>query len=277
MTPILGGYVTLTANDYFEFPAYVANPLKPARAAVVLLQEMDQRLQCEPSQARGRQQRVKPERFKIASPWRALAEKYAALGYLAIVPSTYNRGVYGTDFSYRHEFNTSTRTWHLVRPVEPMPADKVMLDVQAAIEHGKLNTMTGGVGLVGYCWGGLLAWRAASELDGVSAAVIYYGGGMTLSGDASRQPLCPVMAHFPKDKRWMAESTVERFMTQQPRVASHVYDVRRGFNVERRQAYDGQAARLAHERTQRFLTEHLMTPPIFELDSIISLPQNSLY
>lgn len=266
-----GYYINLTASDYFEFPAYVATPLGPARAAVVVLQEMDQRLHSESNLPHGRQLRVKPDRFKIAAPWRAVAEEFAALGYLAIVPSSYNRGVYGTDFGYRHEFNASTRGWHLVRPVEPMPSDKVMLDIQAAIEHGQLNTMTGGVGLVGYCWGGLLAWRAASMLEGVSAAVTYYGGGMTLAEDANREALCPVMAHFPTDKRWMSETTVKGFMAQQPAVKSYVYDARYGFNVERRQAYDAQSARLANERTLGFLREHLMTPPVFELDSILAI------
>ncbi len=272
MNKILGDYINLTASDSFEFPAYVASPLEPARAAVVILQEMDQRLHGESSHASGRKERVQPERFKVAALWRAVAEKYAALGYLAIVPSTYNRGVYGADFSYRHEFNGSTRGWHLVRPVEPLPTDKVMFDVQAAIDHGRLNTSTGGVALVGYCWGGLLAWRAASTLDSVTVAVSYYGGGMTLGEDAQRQPRCPMLAHFPRDKRWMSEAGVAQFMAQQPTVQSYLYDARYGFNVVRRQAHDAQAARLSKERTLAFLNEHLMALPVYEPATVMALP-----
>ena len=272
MKKILGDYLNLTASDGFECPAYVAVPVEPARAAVVILQEMDQRLHGDLNQSSGRQVRAKPDRFKVAAPWRAVAEKYAALGYLAIVPSTYNRGVSGTDFGYRHEFSSSTRGWHLVKPVEPMPSVKVMLDIQAAIAHGQLNTLTGGVGVVGYCWGGLLAWRAASMLEGVTATVSYYGGGMTLSEDAKRQPTCPVLAHFPRDKRWMSEEGVARFIDQQPAVQSYLYDARYGFNVERRQAYDAPAARLAKERTLAFLTKHLMALPVYEPETVIALP-----
>lgn len=275
MKKILGDYISLTASDEFEFPAYVATPLEPARAAVVILQEMDQRLHGESSQTMGRKARVKPERFKIGGPWRAVAEKFAALGYLAIVPSTYNRGVYGADFGFRHEFDSSTRGWHLVRPVEPMPSDKVMLDIQAAIEHGQLNTLTGGVGLVGYCWGGLLAWRAASKLKGVSAAVSYCGGGMTSAEDAKRQPRCPVMSHFPRDNRWISEITVGSFIAQQPAVESYVYDARNGFNFERRQAYDAPSARLAQERTLRFLSEHLMSLPGPETGAMMAISTDS--
>ncbi len=270
MKKTLGDYINLTASDNFEFPAYVATPLEPARAAVVILQEMDQRLHGESSHGTGRPARAKPERFKIGAPWRAVAEKFAAWGYLAIVPSTYNRGVYGADFGFRHEFNGSTRGWHLVRPVEPMPTDKVMLDIQAAIVHGQLNTLTGGVGLVGYCWGGLLAWRAASQLNGVRAAVSYYGGGMTLPEDAKRQAKCPVMAHFPRDKRWIAEITVGSFIAEQPAVESYVYDARYGFNAERRQAYDAASARLAQERTLGFLNDHLMSLPDPATDAMIA-------
>jgi len=268
----LGDYINLTASDRFEFPAYVATPQEPARAAVVILQEMDQRLHGESIQTSARHTRVKPERFKIGAPWRAVAKNFAALGYLAIVPSTYNRGVYGADFGFRHELDRSTRGWHLVRPVEPMSTDKVMLDVQATIEHAQLHTLTGGVGLVGYCWGGLLAWRAASQLAGVRAAVSYYGGGMTLAEDAKRQPLCPVMAHFPRDNRWISEITVGSFVAQQPSVESYVYDARYGFNAERRQAYDAPSARLAQERTLGFLSEHLMSLPVYEPDAVKALP-----
>ena len=275
MKKTLGDDISLTASDSFEFPAYVATPLEPARAAVVILQEMDQRLHGESIQTMGRKERVKPERFKIGAPWRAVAEKFAALGYLAIVPATYNRGVYGADFGFRHELDRSTRGWHLVRPVEPMPSDKVMLDIQAAIEHGQLNTLTGGVGLVGYCWGGLLAWRAASQLAGVSAAVSYYGGGMTLAEEAKRQPRCPVMAHFPRDNRWISEITVGSFVAQQPAVESYVYDARYGFNAERRQAYDAPSARLAQERTLGFLSEHLMSRPGPETDAMMAISMAS--
>jgi len=272
MKKILGDYINLTASDSFEFPAYVATPLEPARAAVVILQEMDQRFHGESSHVGGRPARLKQERFKIGAPWRAIAEKFAARGYLAVVPSTYNRGFYGVDFSYRHEFNGSSRGWHLVRPVEPMPTDKVMLDVQAAIEHAQLNTLTGAVGLLGYCWGGLLAWRAACELEGITAAVSYYGGGMTLPQDAKRQAKCPVMAHFPRDRRWISEITVGLFVAQQPAVESYVYDARYGFDVARRQAFDAASSHLAGERTLAFFSEHLLSPPTYDADMMAALP-----
>jgi carboxymethylenebutenolidase len=63
----------------------------------------------------------------------------------------------------------------------------------AAAPVGAAET-AGKVGVVGYCWGGTLAWASATQLDGLAAVVSYYGGG--IGGLAGEQPRCPVMLHF---------------------------------------------------------------------------------
>ena len=68
-----------------------------------------------------------------------------------------------------------------------------MPDIQAAIRYAAQG---GKVGIVGYCWGGLLTWRAACTLSGLTAAAPFYGGGMTTAAEAARTPKVPVMAHF---------------------------------------------------------------------------------
>jgi dienelactone hydrolase len=67
----------------------------------------------------------------------------------------------------------------------------------------------GKVGIVGYCWGGLLTWRAACTLSGLSAAVPYYGGGVTTEAETARQPRVPVLAHFADEDKWIPLDTVE--------------------------------------------------------------------
>ena len=81
-----------------------------------------------------------------------------------------------------------------------------------------------------------------------------------------------MLAHFPRDKRWMSEAGVAQFMAQQPTVQSYLYDARYGFNVVRRQAHDAQAARLAKDRTLAFLNEHLMALPVYEPATVMALP-----
>lgn len=71
--------------------------------------------------------------------------------------------------------------------VEALPAP-CCGNIQAAINEGAKRT-GGKVGITGFCWGGLLTWRAACELKGLAAAVTYYGGGMTTPEEAARQPV----------------------------------------------------------------------------------------
>jgi carboxymethylenebutenolidase len=140
--------------------------------------------------------------------------------------------------------------------VEALPAPGVMLDIQAAINHAA-QTSGGKVGIVGYCWGGLLTWRAACTLSGLTAAVPYYGGGMTAGEEPARRPACPVMAHFGNQDHWIPLDTVEAFKQAQPGVEVHVYEANHGFNCDQRGSYNEAAAKLAKQRALDFFAKHL--------------------
>ena len=86
--------------------------------------------------------------------------------------------------------------------VEALPGAGAMPDIQAAIDYAAQHG-GGKVGIVGFCWGGLLAWRAACSLKGLSAAACYYGGGMTTVAEVARQPQVPVLAHFGQRDHWI--------------------------------------------------------------------------
>jgi carboxymethylenebutenolidase len=131
-----------------------------------------------------------------------------------------------------------------------------MADIQAAVDHVAAQSK-GKVGVVGYCWGGLLTWRSAALVKGVSAAAPYYGGGVTTEAEAQRKPLCPVMAHFGEKDHWIPMETVESFKAAQPGVQVFVYQADHGFNCDERGAYDEAAAKLARQRTLDFFAQHL--------------------
>ena len=98
----------------------------------------------------------------------------------------------------------------------------MLQDIQAAIDYA---ARAGKVGIVGYCWGGLLTWRAACELlEGLAAAAPYYGGGMTTPEESARKPKVPVLAHFGNNDHWIPLDTVEAFKKAHPEVEVHVYD-----------------------------------------------------
>jgi carboxymethylenebutenolidase len=138
--------------------------------------------------------------------------------------------------------------------VEALPAPGVMQDIQAAIDEA---SQAGKVGIVGFCWGGLLTWRAACTLDGLSAAVPYYGGGVTTPDEAGRIPKVPVLAHFGAKDHYIPLPSVEAFGKAQPQVEVHVYEADHGFNCDHRGSYDSASAQLARERTRAFLARHL--------------------
>lgn len=228
----MGKFIDLKSADGFVFPAYVAEPAGKPKAAVVVLQEI----------------------FGVNSHIRSVADGYAAAGYLAVAPATFHRVQPGVDIGYT---DADMKTgMGLKAAVEALPAPGVLQDVQAAINHAA-QTSGGKVGIVGFCWGGLLTWRAACTLSGLSAAVPYYGGGMTAGEEPARKPACPVMVHFGDQDHWIPLDTVEAFKKAQPGVQVHVYAANHGFNCDQRGSYNEAAARLAKERTLAFFAQNL--------------------
>ncbi len=226
----MGETVQLKAADGQSVPAYVARPAGPPRGAVVVLQEI----------------------FGVNDHIRAVADGYAAEGYLAVAPATFHRARPGVDLGYGEEDKKAG--FALKTAVESLPAPGVMQDIQAAVDYA---AQAGKVGVVGYCWGGLLTWRAACLLSGVSAAAPYYGGGVTSPEEAARQPKAPVMAHFGERDQWIPMDSVRAFAQAHPEVQVFTYAADHGFNCDQRPVWDAAAAALARQRTLDFFAKHL--------------------
>ena len=220
----------LTAADGFTFPAYVAEPVQNPKGGLVLLQEI----------------------FGVNSHIRAVADAFAAEGYRVVAPATFHRIKPGVELGYTDAEMGEGFGYKMA--VDALPAPGVMQDIQAAIDEAADG---GPVGIVGYCWGGLLTWRAACTLTGLSAAVPYYGGGMTAGDDAALTPQVPVLAHFGDQDHWIPLDSVEAFRQAQPGVEVHVYAANHGFNCDQRGSFDEAAATLARQRTLAFLVKHL--------------------
>jgi carboxymethylenebutenolidase len=226
----MGKFIDLKSADGFVFPAYVAQPAGKPKAGIVVLQEI----------------------FGVNSHICSVADGYAAQGYLVVAPATFHRVKPGVNLGYSPDDMTAGVA--LKAAVEGLPAPGVMPDVQAAIAHA---AQAGKVGIVGYCWGGLLTWRSACMLDGLSAAVPYYGGGVTTPAEIARKPKVPVLAHFGDKDHWITLDSVEAFKKAHPEVEVHIYHADHGFNCDQRGSYDAAAAKLARERTLAFFAKHL--------------------
>ncbi|WP_066256072.1 dienelactone hydrolase family protein [Hydrogenophaga flava] len=226
----MGSFVQVTSADGFKFPAYVAQPAVQSRGGLVVLQEI----------------------FGVNSHIQAVADGYAAEGYFVVAPSTFHRVRQGVELGYTEA--DMGEGMALKTAVEALPPPGVMADIQAAIQ---LAAQGGKVGIVGYCWGGLLTWRSACTLQGLSAAVPYYGGGMTTPDEMARKEQVPTLAHFAEQDRWIPLDGVEAFRQAHPAVTVHLYPAHHGFNCDQRGSRDAPSAALARERTLAFLAQHL--------------------
>lgn len=228
----MGNFADLTSADGFKVPAWVAQPEGEARGAVVVLQEI----------------------FGVNSHIRAVADRLAARGYVAVAPATFARVQPNVDLGYSAQDMEAGIA--LKSQAEALPGQGVMPDIQAAIDHAA--QLSGGkVAIVGFCWGGLLTWRAACALDGLAAAVCYYGGGMTVGAEVERTPRVPVLAHFGSQDHFIALDSVQAFGRAHPEVEVHVYEADHGFNCDQRGSYDEAAAIAARERTLAFFAKHV--------------------
>jgi carboxymethylenebutenolidase len=222
--------ITLAAADGFKASAYVSEPSGKPKGAIVVLQEI----------------------FGVNSHIRGVADRYAAAGYLAIAPATFDR--IERDVQLGYTADDMTQGMRLKAAVEALPAPGVLQDIQAAVDFA---AKAGKVGIVGYCWGGLLVWRAAEQVRGLAAVVAYYGGGMTVGSEPSRKPAVPTMAHFGDQDAHITVESVKAFEKAQPEVEVHLYAANHGFNCEQRGSYNAGATATALERSLFHFGKHL--------------------
>jgi carboxymethylenebutenolidase len=226
----MGQFTELKAADAQAIPAYVAQPKSQPKGGIVVIQEI----------------------FGVNSHIRAVADGYAEQGYLAVAPAIFHRVKPNVELGYEQDDMAAGMA--LKTATEALPSPGVMQDIQVAIQHA---SQAGKVGIVGYCYGGLLTWRAACTLTGLSAAAPYYGGGVTTPDEIARRPKCPVLAHFGDQDHWISLESVEAFKKAHPEVEVHVYHANHGFNCDQRASYNAEAAKLARERTLAFFARHV--------------------
>lgn len=233
----MGEHIDLNNPQGRPTSAYLALPPGGAAAtgAIVVLQEI----------------------FGVNPHIRAVADDFALQGYLVIAPALFDRLEPGVELGYEPVDVEAGRA--LKTAAEALPAPGVLADIQAAIRHAA--AAQGGaplkVGIVGYCYGGLLSWRAACLLDGLAAAVTYYGGGMTSEAEAARTPKVPVLSHFGAQDSMIPNDSVDAFEQRRPEVQLHRYPAQHGFNCDQRGSYDAASAAKARDRTMAFFAEHL--------------------
>jgi carboxymethylenebutenolidase len=222
----VGQDIRLTASDNFQLSGYRAEPKTAPKAAVVVIQEI----------------------FGVNPHIRAVCDRLADEGYVAIAPAIFDRVEPNFTSGY------SPEEIAVARKFVANPDWAAMLrDTQAAIDAVK---NVGPVGIIGFCLGGSVAYAAATKLSGLSAAIGYYGGAVVRFADD--KPNVPTQLHFGEKDAGIPLSDVEAIRAKRPDVEIHVYPgAQHGFHCDERASYDKTSSDIAWPRSMDFFAKYL--------------------
>jgi carboxymethylenebutenolidase len=220
----MGSTIELTSADGFTFAAYAAGDPNAAKG-VVVVQEI----------------------FGVNHHIRAMADRFAAEGYSVIAPAVYDRVEKGVELGYTQDDIGRGREIRM-----KLDDRKLMQDVEAAAKHLGAKK----IGIVGYCFGGTVAWWGATRSRAFSASSCWYGGG--IPGTKDERPNCPTQMHFGEKDGSIPMSDVDAVRAAQPKVEVYVYDgAQHGFGCDERASYSKADYDLAQQRTLDFFARNL--------------------
>jgi carboxymethylenebutenolidase len=188
------------------------------------------------------------EIFGVNSHIKGVADSYAAEGYLAIAPAFFDRVQRGLDVGYTPQDIEVARGL-----MQKMKFDDALKDVEAAKQH---VASAGKTGIIGWCWGGALSFKAACNVNGLACAVAYYGG--AIPSMINEKPKCPVMFHWGEaDQSIPLDKAKEVAAAHKDQIHYFYPGAGHGFNCDQRGSYDAGSAKTARERSVEFLRKHI--------------------
>jgi carboxymethylenebutenolidase len=220
----MGEMLELAAADGHRFAAYQARPNGKPKGGLVIIQEI----------------------FGVTPQMKRCTDRYAEAGYLSILPAMFDRKERGVELGYGEFVRGGTLAMS-------MPEPQVLADMEAA----RLAVANAGkVAIMGFCWGGTMAYLAACSL-GFSCAVSYYGSG-TAKLTERMQPRVPVMYHYGALDKFIPTAAIDKARAADRRGEVYVYEgADHGFCCDDRESYHAEAAALAGKRTLEFLARQL--------------------
>ena len=223
----MGKQFSLTSADKFQLGAYRADPAGAAKGGIVVIQEI----------------------FGVNHHIRAVCDRLAGEGYAAVAPALFDRQVKNFESGYSPDEIAEAR-----RFVANPDWNAMLRDTQAAIDALKSS---GPVAIMGYCMGGSVAFLAACRLNGLAAAVCYYGG--QIAKFADEKPKVPTLMHFGEKDASIPMSDVEAIKKKRGGDTEiHVYpEAQHGFHCDERGSFHEPSAKLAWQRSMEFLRKHL--------------------
>ena len=221
----MGEIINATASDGHEFDIYLAQAKGSPRGGIVLIQEI----------------------FGVNNHIKNVAEKFSSNGYLVGAPSLFDRVQPDIQLGYSTEDIRRGRELK-----DNLGNESPLMDITATLN---IVRSAGHVAVVGYCWGGTLAWLSACQVDGFNAATSYYAGG--IGQLLSIQPKCPTIFHFGEQDHAIPAEEINSLRQAHPECPIYLYPAGHGFNCEQRDSFNSTSSAIAFERTIQHLDKYI--------------------
>jgi carboxymethylenebutenolidase len=210
---------TLVASDGHSLECWTTKATGERKLCLVILQEI----------------------FGVTDQLKKVADRYASQGYEVAIPALFDRHKIGTVVP----FDQAAAGRDIMLGLQLL---NTMRDIDAAVQH--LSQEGCDVAVMGFCWGGGLAIRAAQTLD-ISGAVAFYP--TRLSEYFDRPLKAPVLAHFGLHDSHVPMDVLNKAKTFMPEMTTHTYEAGHAFANDERAEFVTNAASLAHKRSEVFL------------------------
>ena len=218
-------WIELTAADGHRLAAWKDGPAD-AKRALVVVQEI----------------------FGVNQHMRNVCARFAAEGYAVVAPALFDRAERGVELGYTGPDVARGRELRT-----QVSAEGTLADIEAAAAALPPGAKRG---IVGYCWGGTVAWWGATRSRSFAAANGWYGGGIAAAKEEVAN--CSVQLHFGEKDASIPLSDVEAIRVAQPQVEIFVYPgAQHGFGCDERASFSAPDAQIAQQRTLAFFAKHL--------------------
>lgn len=222
----------LKAADGHVLEAYLAQPAakfkgKP-KAGLVILQAI----------------------FGVNAHLRSVVDGFAQEGYLTMAPALFDRVRKHVEYSDNDPIGG--REGYAI--AQALRLEDTLSDIEAAIAYLR-HQGAQKIGIIGYCWGGRLAWLSNTRLR-PDSTVCYYPAG--IQQVITEKSTCPAIFHFGLLDTHIPQSTIEQVQQEYPGFSVFTYEAGHGFVCETRDSYNPEAAALARQRTLAHFEEYLV-------------------
>ncbi len=217
-------YVEIVTKDNHNFQAYLSQPRNIVKGGIVIIQEI----------------------FGVNDHIKEVCNLYSKNGFLTLAPCLFDREKKGIELNYDQKGIMEGR--RLKELFDGLSINEIESSISFVESAGK-------VGIIGYCWGGSLSWRAACQFDNLSSSIIYYGGDVPKLKNLN--PQCPTLCHFGELDQSIPLADVKEFEKLNKNVNVFTYPADHGFNCNHRKHYNKKCSEIAYERSLSFLEKNL--------------------